>query len=127
MCRAVVPLMVRRRAGAIVNVASLGALRGVAGQSAYAASKGGVLALTRSLAREVGTRGIRVNAVVPGFVPTDMTAGLPEQAVSGLRAAEALASGVEAGQVASVVAFLLSDAAAAITGQSLPVDAGASV
>lgn len=125
-CRAVLPMMVRRRGGAIVNIASLGAERGVAGQGAYAASKAGLLALTRVMAREMGRRGIRVNAVVPGFVETDMTAGLPEAAKEGLRAAECLRSGVSADQVASAVAFLLSDAAGGITGESLHVDAGAS-
>lgn len=125
-CRAVLPLMVRRRRGSIVNIASLGAERGVAGQGAYAASKAGLLALTRVMAREMGRRGIRVNAVVPGFVETDMTADLPEPAKKGLRAAECLRTGVSADQVASAVAFLLSDAAGGITGESLHVDAGAS-
>ena len=125
-CRAVLPLMVRRRGGSIVNIASLAAERGVAGQGAYAASKAGLLALTRVMAREMGRRGIRVNAVVPGFVETDMTANLPEPAKKGLRAAECLRSGVSADQVASAVAFLLSDAAGGITGESLHVDAGAS-
>ena len=117
--------MVRRR-GAIVNVSSLSALHGVAGQGAYAASKAGILGLTRSLAREAGKRGVRVNAVVPGFVATDLTAGLPEAAVAHLRAGECLARGVRPEDVAQAVLFLLSDRAAAITGQTLVVDAGAS-
>ena len=125
-CRAVVPMMVRRRRGSIVSISSLGALRGVAGQATYAASKAGVLALTRSLAREVGKRGIRVNAVVPGYVFTEMTSDLSERAVDSLRAGEALATGVSASAVASTVTFLLSEAAEAITGQCLNVDAGAS-
>lgn len=125
-CRAVLPLMVRRRRGSIVNIASLGAERGVAGQGAYAASKAGLLALTRVMAREMGRRGIRVNAVVPGFVETDMTTDLPDPAKKGLRAAECLPSGVSANHVAAAVAFLLSDAAGGITGESLHVDAGAS-
>lgn len=127
LMRAVVPQMVRRRQGAIVNVASLAALRGVGGQAAYAASKAGVLALTRTLAREVAGRGIRVNAVVPGFVATEMTEDLPQRAVERLRAPEALSRGVKAEDVASAVCFLLSSEAASITGQSLPIDAGASV
>lgn len=126
-CRAVIPGMVRRRRGSIVNIASLGALRGVAGQSAYAASKAGVLALTRCLAREVGRRQIRVNAVVPGFIATDMTENLSPEAVATLRTSEALPNGVAAESVADTVLFLLSDGAASITGQSLCVDAGASV
>jgi 3-oxoacyl-[acyl-carrier protein] reductase len=125
-CRAVLRGMIVRRRGAIVNVSSLSALHGVAGQAAYASSKAGILGLTRSLAREVGKRNIRVNAVVPGFVPTDLTAGLPEAAVAVLRAGECLPGGVTLEAVAQAVLFLLSDRAAGITGQALVVDAGAS-
>ncbi|MES1244380.1 MAG: SDR family oxidoreductase [Acidobacteriota bacterium] len=125
-CRAVLRGMMVRRRGSIVNVSSLSALHGVAGQAAYAASKAGLLGMTRALAREVGKRGVRVNAVVPGFVPTDLTAGLPDAAVQMLRAGECLPGGVGAGSVADAVLFLLSDRASAITGQTLVVDAGAS-
>jgi 3-oxoacyl-[acyl-carrier protein] reductase len=125
-CRAVLRGMMVRRRGAIVNVSSLSALHGVAGQGAYAASKAGILGLTRSLAREAGKRGVRVNAVVPGFVATDLTAGLPAAAIAPLRAGECLARGVQPADVAQAVLFLLSDRAAAITGQTLVVDAGAS-
>jgi 3-oxoacyl-[acyl-carrier protein] reductase len=125
-CRAVLRGMVVRRRGAIVNVASLSALHGMAGQAAYAASKAGILGLTRALAREVGRRGVRVNAVVPGLVATDLTAGLTEAAVAALRAGESLPGGTTAAAVAELVCFLLSDRAAAITGQALVVDAGAS-
>jgi 3-oxoacyl-[acyl-carrier protein] reductase len=125
-CRAVLRGMMVRRRGTIVNVSSLSALHGVAGQGAYAASKAGILGLTRSLAREAGRRGVRVNAVVPGFVETDLTAGLPQAAVANLRAGECLSKGVQAGDVAQAVLFLLSERAAAITGQALVVDAGAS-
>jgi 3-oxoacyl-[acyl-carrier protein] reductase len=125
-CRAVLRGMMTRRRGAIVNVASLSALHGVAGQAAYAASKAGILGLTRSLAREVGKRSVRVNAVVPGFVATDMTAGLPAAAIQALRAGECLPGGVSAAAVAEAVVFLLSPRAAAITGQALVVDAGVS-
>lgn len=125
-CRAVLRGMMVRRRGAIVNVSSLSALHGVAGQAAYAASKAGILGMTRSLAREVGKRGVRVNAVIPGFVATDLTAGLPEAAVAHLRAGECLPGGTSARAVAEAVLFLLSDRASAITGQSLVVDAGAS-
>jgi len=126
-CRAVLRGMVVRRRGAIVNVSSLSALRGLPGQGAYAAAKAGVLGLTRSLAREVGRRNIRVNAVVPGFVATEMTADLPPETVTFLRAAECLPGGVGAAAVADAVCFLLSERAAAVTGQALVVDAGASV
>ncbi len=99
----------------------------MAGQGAYAASKAGILGLTRSLAREVGKRGVRVNAVVPGFVATDLTAGLPEAAVAHLRAGECLPARRERRPTSpQAVLFLLSDRAAAITGQALVVDAGAS-
>ena len=85
-----------------------------------------ILGLTRSLAREVGRRGVRVNAVLPGFVATGLTAGLPQAAIDHLRAGECLPGGTTAAAVADAVLFLLSDRAAAITGQALVVDAGAS-
>lgn len=122
--RAVLPGMVGRRLGAIVNVASLSALHGVPGHSAYAASKAGMVAMTRCLAREMGRRSIRVNAVVPGFVATDMTAGLPPEVIGRLCSSECLAGGTPASAVASAVAFFLSERAAAITGQVLVVDSG---
>jgi 3-oxoacyl-[acyl-carrier protein] reductase len=125
-CRAVLGGMVRRRRGSIVNIASLAALHGVAGLGAYAASKAGLLAMTRSLAREVGKRGIRVNAVIPGFVATEMTRGLPAATVEHLRAGECLGARTEARDVAHAVDFLLSDRASSITGQALAVDAGTS-
>jgi 3-oxoacyl-[acyl-carrier protein] reductase len=125
-CRAVLRGMMHRRRGAIVQVASLAALHGLPGQAAYAASKAGLLGMTRALAREAGRRNVRVNAVVPGFVATDLTADLPPAAVERLRAGECLPGGVTAEAVADAVAFLLSDRAAAITGQALVVDAGAS-
>jgi 3-oxoacyl-[acyl-carrier protein] reductase len=125
-CRAALPGMMYRRQGAIVNVASLSAIRGVAGQSAYAASKAGLLGMTRALAREAGRRNVRANAVLPGFVATDMTSALPENVVKFLRQDECLPYGVSPASVAGAVAFLLSDRALAITGQALIVDAGAS-
>lgn len=126
LTREVIRSMVGRRRGAIVNITSLSALNGVAGHSAYAASKAGLLAMTRCLAREMGRRNIRVNAVVPGFVATDMTSSLPEDTVARLRSHECLPQGVTPHDVARVVAFLLSDNAAGITGQALPVDGGTS-
>lgn len=126
VCRAVLPQMVRRRGGSIVNMASLSAIRSLPGQSAYAASKAGVVALTRVLAREVGSRGIRVNAVLPGFVETELSSDLRDRALEALRSTEALPAGVTRQDVARTVVFLLSDEAAGITGQAIPVDAGAS-
>lgn len=125
-CRAVLPKMMHRRRGAIVNISSLSAIRGLPGQTGYAASKAGVLGLTRALAREVGKRGVRVNAVLPGFVSTDLTASVPPQVVSLLRSVECLPGGTTAADVAAAVCFLLSPRATAITGQALAVDAGAS-
>jgi 3-oxoacyl-[acyl-carrier protein] reductase len=125
-CRAVLPPMMHRRSGSIVNISSLSAVVGVAGQTAYAASKAALLGMTRALAREVGKRGVRVNAVLPGFVPTDMTASLPEDIVRALRSHECLPRGTSAGDVANLVTFLISDRAAAITGQALIVDSGTS-
>ncbi|MCD4751116.1 MAG: SDR family oxidoreductase [Thermoanaerobaculales bacterium] len=124
LSREVIRSMVSRRRGTIVNVASLSALRGVSGHTAYAASKAGLLAMTRCLAREMGRRGIRVNAVVPGFVATDMTADIPENTASKLRSNQCLPVEITTANVAAAVAFLLSDEAEAITGHSLPVDAG---
>lgn len=125
-CRAVLPLMMHRRRGSIVNVSSLSAVSGVSGQTAYAASKAALLGMTRALAREVGRRGIRVNAVLPGFVATDMTAVLSEDIVKALRSHECLARGTSAADVANLVTFLISERAAAITGQALLVDSGTS-
>ena len=123
-CRAVLPKMISRRAGSIVNVSSLTAVRGVAGQAAYGATKAGLIGMTKSLARELGKRNIRVNAVVPGLVMTEMIADTPPEKLKELRAIEALPSGTSPDDVAAMIAFLLSDRACAITGQAFLVDAG---
>ena len=125
-CRAVLPGMVYRRHGAIVNISSRSAEAGLPGQTAYAASKAGLMGLTRSLAREVGRKGVRVNVIVPGFVATELTAALSPAAVARLRDTECLPAGTATRDVAQTVAFLLSDRAAAITGQAIAVDSGAS-
>jgi len=123
-CRAVLPKMIARRAGSIVNVSSLTAVRGVAGQAAYGTAKAGLIGMTKSLARELGRRNIRVNAVVPGLVMTEMIADTPPERLKELRAIEALPSGTSPEDVAAMIAFLLADRAAAITGQAFLVDAG---
>lgn len=118
------PGMLKQRWGRIVNMSSAVALRGNAGQTAYAASKAGLLGLTRSLAREVGRRGITVNAVCPGLIETDMTTGLSEDARTSLVAstpAERLGTPQE---VAAVVRFLASDEAAYVNGAVVAVDGG---
>ena len=125
-CRAAVGPMVHRRRGAIVLMSSLAAVAGTPGQAAYAASKAALIGLSRTLAREVGRRHIRINTVLPGFVATDMTAGLSPQDVQRLRAHECLPAGTSPLDVAHAVSFLLSDQSAAITGQCLVVDAGSS-
>jgi len=124
--RAVLRGMIGAKRGAIVNVASLSAYRGVAGQSAYAASKAGLLAMTRCLARELGRSGVRVNAVVPGLVDTAMTADLTDERRAQLRADQCLRTAVTPDGVARVIFWLLSDGAAHVTGQEVVVDAGTS-
>jgi 3-oxoacyl-[acyl-carrier protein] reductase len=124
VCRAVAKPMVKQRHGRIINLSSVVAGMGNPGQSNYAASKGGVEALTRSLAREIGSRNVTVNAVAPGFIDTDMTRDLPEQAKAVLVERIPLGRLGTAEDVASVVGFLASDAASYVTGQVIHVNGG---
>jgi 3-oxoacyl-[acyl-carrier protein] reductase len=123
-CRAVARPMLKRRAGAIVTMSSVVGTHGNAGQTNYAASKAGLVGLTKSLAKELGTRGIRVNAVAPGYVTTELTDALPEPARDAILAQTPLGRLGDPADVARVVRFLVSDAAAFVTGDVLAVDGG---
>jgi len=122
--KAVARTMVRQRFGRIVNITSVVGAMGNPGQSNYAASKAGIIGLTKSVARELATRGITVNAVAPGFVETDMTAALPEKAKAAMLEIIPMKRAATGAEVAAAVTFLASDAAAYITGQVLHVNGG---
>lgn len=122
--KAVARTMVRQRYGRIVNLSSVVGLRGNAGQLNYAASKAGVIGLTKSMAKELASRGITANAVAPGFIETDMTAVLSEEARNALLPSIPAAHLGKPEDVAKAVAFLASEDAAYITGQVLAVDGG---
>ena len=122
--KAVSRLMMRQRYGRIVNLSSVVGLRGNAGQVNYAASKAGVIGMTKSLAKELASRGVTVNAVAPGFMETDMTAAMPEAAKTATLAAIPMGRMGAAEDVAKAVAFLASEEAGYITGQVVAVDGG---
>ena len=122
--RASVRPMLRRRGGRIINITSIAGLDGNAGQTNYAAAKAGIVGFTKSLAKEVGPRGITVNAVAPGYIPTDLTRDLPAALLEEVRRMTPLGRLGTVEDVAAAVAFLASDDAAFITGQVLRVDGG---
>jgi 3-oxoacyl-[acyl-carrier protein] reductase len=123
-CRAVSRKMLRRRAGSIVNLTSVVGIHGNPGQANYAASKAGIIGLTKALGRELGTRGVRVNAVAPGYIDTELTDVLPDDVRAAILGNTPLGRLGEPEDVARAVRFLCSDEAAFVTGAVLLVDGG---
>jgi 3-oxoacyl-[acyl-carrier protein] reductase len=123
-CRAVTRPMMKKRGGSIVNISSIVGVHGNWGQTNYAASKAGIIGFTKSIARELGSRGVRANVVAPGYVKTQLTDVLPPEATAAMVEATPLGRVAEAHEIAGAVRFLASDAASFITGEVLLVDGG---
>ena len=121
---ACLPIMMRQRSGSIINMASVVGVHGNAGQANYASSKAGLIALAKSIAQEVGSRGIRANAIAPGFIETAMTAALSEEVRKEWMKAIPLRRGGKPEDIADVATFLASDMASYISGQVIQVDGG---
>jgi len=122
--KAITKPMMKQRGGSIINMTSVVGLKGNAGQANYAASKSGIIGFTKSVALELGSRGIRSNAVAPGFIETEMTDKLDEKTVQGWRDAIPLKRGGKPEDVADACVFLASDMSSYITGQVIQVDGG---
>ena len=125
--RSVLRAMVKQRSGRIINISSVSGLMGLAGQANYAASKAGLIGMSKSIARELASRGITVNVVAPGFIETDMTSVLSEEVRKGAMAQIPLSRFGAGDDIAAAVAFFASQEAAFITGQVLAVDGGMSM
>lgn len=121
---AVLPIMMRQRSGSIINMASVVGVHGNAGQANYAASKAGLIALAKSIAQEVGSRGIRANAIAPGFIETAMTAALPDDVRQDWVKKIPLRRGGTTEDIANVALFLASDLSSYVSGQVIQVDGG---
>ncbi len=121
---AILPIMMRQRCGSIINMASVVGVHGNAGQANYAASKAGLIALAKSIAQEVGSRGIRANAIAPGFIETAMTAALPDAVREEWCKKIPLRRGGQVEDIANVATFLASDMSSYVTGQVIQVDGG---
>ena len=124
LMRAVIMDMMKNRYGRIINMASIVGVMGNAGQANYAASKGGLIAMTKSIAAEVASRGVTANCIAPGFVKTPMTDGLPEQVKEKMLASIPMAKLGEPTDIANLVAFLASDESSYITGQTININGG---
>ncbi|MDE6089243.1 MAG: 3-oxoacyl-[acyl-carrier-protein] reductase [Duncaniella sp.] len=121
---AVLPIMMRQRSGSIINMASVVGVHGNAGQANYAASKAGLIALAKSIAQEVGSRGIRANAIAPGFIETAMTAALPDEVRKEWALKIPLRRAGQVEDIANVATFLASDMSSYVSGQVIQVDGG---
>ena len=121
---ACVPVMMRQRGGSIINMASVVGVHGNAGQSNYAASKAGLIALAKSVAQEMGPKGIRANAIAPGFIETAMTAALPDSVREEWKKKIPLRRGGQVEDIANVATFLASDISSYVSGQVIQVDGG---
>lgn len=119
---AVTPVMMRQRSGSIISLSSVVGINGNAGQANYAASKAGIIALTKSVAKELGSRGIRANAIAPGFILTDMTKALPEETLKQFVTMIPMRRGGEPEEVAKVALFLASDLSSYVSGQVIQVN-----